>query len=75
MKYKNIAILIFCASLAAAASAQEEIGDAGTPNFIPRFTGKHRLANSNIFEVGGDIGVNTTNPQATLDVEGTHIGE
>jgi hypothetical protein len=73
VKYKNIAILIFCASLAAAASAQEEIGDAGTPNFIPRFTGKHRLANSNIFEVGGDIGVNTTNPQATLDVEGTHI--
>jgi len=73
VKYKNTAIVIFCASLAAAALAQEEIGDAGTPNFIPLFTGKHRSANSNIFEVGGDIGVNTTNPQATLDVEGPHI--
>jgi hypothetical protein len=73
MKYKSIAVVILSVFLAAAASAQEEIGGAGTPNFIPRFIGKHRLTNSNIFEVGNDIGVNTTNPQATVDVESTDI--
>ena len=76
MKYRSIAILIFCASVAATVSAQsgdDEIGGAGIPNFIPEFTGKHELADSNIFRAGAKIGVNTTSPQATLDVEGTGI--
>lgn len=73
MKYNGIAIVILSVFLAAAASAQEEIGGAGTPNFITRFTGAHRVNNSNIFQAGNDIGVNTTHPQATLDVESTDI--
>ena len=78
MKYKSIATLVLCVSLAATAAAQtssknddDEITGAGTPTFVPQFVGKHRLANSNIFQAGSDVGVNTTNPQATLDVEST----
>lgn len=73
MKYKSIAIAILSVFLIASASAQEEIGGAGTPNFIPRFTGKYKIGNSNVFQVGNDLGVNTTYPQATLDVESTDI--
>src|SRR6267378_3426313 len=76
MKDKSIAILIFCASVTPTAFAQsgsEEIGGAGTPNFIARFTGTHKVGNSNIFQVGSNLGVNTTYPQATLDVESTDI--
>ena len=76
MKYKSIAILIFFVSLAATVLAQsgdEEITAAGTPTFIPQFVGKHRLGNSNIFQAGNSVGVNTTSPQATLDVESTNI--
>src|SRR6266550_5221793 len=66
MKYKSIAILIFCASVAPTAFAQsgsEEIGGAGTPNFIARFTGTHKVGNSNIFQSpNGNIGIGTTTP-------------
>jgi len=47
MKYKSNAILIFCASMAPTVLAQsgnEEIGGAGTPNFIARFSGTHRIS-------------------------------
>jgi|SRR5215469_2393288 len=74
MKCKSIAIATLCVALASTASAQfcdEEIGGGGTPNFIARFTGKCRVGNSNIFQTGNAVGVNTTNPQATLDVEST----
>ena len=76
MKYKSIAILIVCVSLAGtilAQSGDEEIGGSGTPTFIPQFVGQHRLGNSNIFQAGSNVGVNTTNPQATLDVKSTDI--
>jgi hypothetical protein len=52
MKYKTIGTLIFCVFLAAAAaqtSSQEEITGAGTPGYIPQFTGKHKVGNSNIY--------------------------
>jgi hypothetical protein len=80
MKYKSIAIAIFCVSLGATTSAQtfsqkekenNEISGGGTPNYIPQFIKKNKLGNSNIFQAGSDVGVNTTNPQATLDVEST----
>jgi hypothetical protein len=79
VKYKSIAILILSVSVAATARAQtssqseDEITGAGTPTFIPRFTGTHKVGNSNIFQAGRKIGVNTTSPQATLDVESTDI--
>src|SRR5258708_19206739 len=46
---------------------------SGTPNFIPQFTGRRTLGNSNVFQAGNSVGVNTTSPQATLDVESTDI--
>jgi len=75
MKYQSIAILIFCASVAATVWAQsgDDKIDGGTPHFIAQFTGKHELGDSNIFQEGRNLGVNTTTPLATLDVEGTGI--
>jgi trimeric autotransporter adhesin len=80
MKYKSMAILVFCVSLAATASAQtsRQNGDSailgsGTPNFIPRFSGTHKISNSIMFESGNSLGVGTTTPQATLDVESTGV--
>jgi hypothetical protein len=51
MKYHSIAILIFCASVAAtvwAQSGDDKIGVTGTPHFIAEFTGNHELGDSNI---------------------------
>ena len=74
MKYKSIAILIFCASVTPTAFAQsgsEEIGGAGTPNFIARFTGTHKVGNSNIFQsLDGNVGIGTTAPLTRLHVVG-----
>jgi hypothetical protein len=71
----SAAILMFCLSLGGAVSAQTDtaILGSGTSNFIPQFTGQRTLGNSNIFQAGNSVGVNTTSPQATLDVETTGI--
>lgn len=70
MKYKRIAILIFCASIAATASAQaEEIEGRGTPGYIPEFTGTQQLGNSNIVQSpAGSIGIGLTNPTDQFEV-------
>src|ERR1700731_1892396 len=76
MKCISIAIATFCVALASTASAQtfcEEIRGGGTPNSIARFSGTCKVGNSNIFQAGSSVGVNTANPQATLDVESTDI--
>src|SRR5579872_2811516 len=44
---------------------------SGTPDFIPLWTSNSILGNSLLFQSGtGDIGINTTTPAATLDVNG-----
>jgi hypothetical protein len=72
MKYKSIAILIFCASLAPTVLAQrgdEEIGGAGTPNFIAIFLSTHKIGNSNILQSSdGNVGIGTTAPESRLRV-------
>jgi hypothetical protein len=70
MKHMSFAILIFCASLAVAASAEDnEIGGAGTANFIARFSGTHRLSNSTIYQSpNGNIGIGSTAPTVPLFV-------
>jgi len=45
----------------------------GTPHFIPLWTGTSTLGNSIVFQAGDRVGVRTTSPQATLDVESTGV--
>jgi hypothetical protein len=48
------------------------ITGSGTADFVPIFTGTTTIGNSKVFQtVGGDIGIGTTTPVATLDVKGT----
>jgi hypothetical protein len=74
MKCKSIAILIVCVSLAGTVLAQtsngdDEIGGAGTPNYIAKFLSKHKIGNSNIFQSpAGNVGVGTTTPGFALHV-------
>src|ERR1700722_18280205 len=46
---------------------------AGTTNFIPLWTSSSALGNSLLYQTGGKIGVGTTTPTETLDVNGNSI--
>jgi len=47
------------------------ITGSGTANFVPVFTGTTTIGNSKMYETaGGNVGINTTTPAATLDVKG-----
>jgi hypothetical protein len=45
-------------------------GVNGTTNYIPKFNSSTTIGNSIIYEVGGRIGINKTNPMSELDVNG-----
>ncbi len=45
----------------------------GTTNFIPLWTSATTLGNSVLFQTGGNVGVGTTTPAETLDVNGNSI--
>lgn len=45
----------------------------GTRNFVPLWTSDRSLGNSVLFQSGGNIGVGTTTPHATLDVESNEV--
>jgi len=48
------------------------ITGSGTKGHIPRFTGMTTIGNSRIFQsTSGTVGIGTTTPGATLDVNGT----
>ena len=47
------------------------ITGSGTTGTIPQFTGANTIGNSEIVQVGTEIGVNESAPAATLDVGGT----
>ena len=47
------------------------ITGTGTANFAAMFTGSSTIGNSPIFSLGGNVGIGTTSPGATLDVHGT----
>jgi len=45
-------------------------GVNGTTNYIPKFNSSSTISNSIIYELGGRIGINKTNPSSELDVNG-----
>ena len=49
----------------------KEVEGSGTKNFIPIWVSSTTLGNSVMFQAGGNVGVGTTNPLATLDVTGS----
>lgn len=44
------------------------IGGSGTLNYIPKFVGSTTLGNSVLYELGGNVGIGTTQPSARLDI-------
>jgi hypothetical protein len=45
----------------------------GTSGYIPEFTGASTIADSPVFVSGGNVGIGTTTPAQTLDVNGTTV--
>ena len=59
-------------------SAQSSVIDAtptgsGTTDYIPLWTSGSNLGNSLLFQTGGKLGVGTTTPASTLDINGGQI--
>ncbi|MCA9487829.1 MAG: hypothetical protein KC516_02600 [Nanoarchaeota archaeon] len=52
------------------ASGLGAVTGAGTANYIPMWNGTTSLNNSNIYQLGTNIGIGTTTPQNTLNVIG-----
>jgi hypothetical protein len=75
MNRKLAWILVFSLSLVAFAHGQTANNAAqvvfgnGTPNYLPVWTGHNIIGNSILFQSGGSLGLGTTSPQGTLDVE------
>jgi len=70
MRIRIAAIVTLCLFAGATAFAQEEIEGAGTPGYVPVFTG-YKIGNSNIFESNGNIGIGSTFPPVPLYVYST----
>lgn len=64
-----IVCMIFFA-LGVAVSQTNVTTTGGTTNNVPKFSGSATIVNSAITEVNGKVGIGTTNPQRTLDVQG-----
>jgi hypothetical protein len=80
MNSRCLTLLTFGVFVVVTSSAQTssqqstaEVNRNETSGYIPQFTSKNKLGNSSIFQAGMDVGVNTTNPQATMDVESADI--
>jgi trimeric autotransporter adhesin len=58
---------------ASAAISQAAPTGSGTTNFVPLWTSASALGNSLLYQTGGKIGVGTTTPTETLDVNGNSI--
>jgi hypothetical protein len=72
MRIKIAAVGALCLFAAATVFAHEEIEGSGTTNYIPVFTGAHRIGNSNIFQSpDGNVGIGTTTPMWPLHVVST----
>ncbi|HEX4770541.1 MAG TPA: tail fiber domain-containing protein [Bryobacteraceae bacterium] len=58
------------ASLAVAPALTAALAGTGTTNFLPIWANSTTLGNSTIFETGNNVGIGTTAPATTLDVNG-----
>ena len=56
------------ASLSAPNSPPAGVTGSGTKNYVPIWTGAATLGDSTIYETGGNVGVGTKTPKATVDV-------
>jgi Chaperone of endosialidase len=86
MKKVHVVTLATLLLLFTAASAQQNapatetksppppgtVTGSGTTNYVPLWTGSTTLGNSYLYEANGGIGINTTSPHYSLDVNG-HI--
>jgi trimeric autotransporter adhesin len=61
------------AATSATALPQVTPTGSGTTSFIPLWTSSSALGNSLLFQTGGKIGVGTTTPTETLDVNGNSV--
>jgi hypothetical protein len=73
MTLRSVLLSLLLASVPVAQASADEIEGRGTPGFVAQFTGSHAIANSNVFQAGSKLGVNTSSPQATLDVESPEL--
>src|ERR1700722_12091133 len=64
---------IASSAAAPAAIPQATPTGSGTTNFIPKWTSSSALGNSILFQSGSNIGIGTTTPAETLDVNGNSI--
>ena len=66
MRIRIVSAAALCLLAASSAFAQntqiDDIVGAGTTNYVPVFTGSHRIGNSLIYQTGGKIGIGTTAP-------------
>jgi len=61
MRVKIGALLILCWLAAGTAVAQREIEGGGTTNYVPVFTGSHKIGNSRILQLGESTSIGATN--------------
>jgi trimeric autotransporter adhesin len=65
-----LAVVVLSSILAGAQAAQPEATGKGVTNYIPLWLSSTKLGDSVMFQNSGQIGVGTTTPGATLDVNG-----
>ena len=64
---------ILASTNAAPSVIDATITGSGTTNFLPVWTSASNLGNSLLFQTGGKMGLGTTTPAATLDINGGEI--
>lgn len=63
-----LSLFTLCVPLSQLGAGQ--VSGSGTTNYIPIWTSSSALGNSKLYQTGGNVGVGTTSPNATLDVVG-----